>query len=1018
MKRFLLVCLTAVFALASSAVFAQDRTVSGKVTAAEDGSTLPGVNITLKGTTKGTVTDASGNYSLTIPAGGATLVFSFIGLKSVEVEAGDRSVIDLQMQADATQLSEIVVVGYGVQQEKRSLTGSISSVKGDAFKNLPVQSADRAIQGRLAGVQVASTTGQPGGALNVRVRGIGSVNASNDPLWIVDGVQMSRLGGSSQGSSNPLASINPNDIERIEVLKDAASAAIYGAQAANGVVLVTTKTGKKGATQIEFTTQQGIVKPIKLYDVMNGLEFATIREEAYRNAGLPLTEPHTFYGDPADGAAINDYDWVDAVFRDAKLATYDISLSGADDKTSFLLSGSYQTQEGQLIMSDWERGTMRLNLNHKATEKLTIGAKISLSYQKVFGTITNGNFVNGPFSSVYGMQPTSPAINAETGKYNPYPLNGGAHNFSYNIIQGLNEEVRLGKTFQTVSNLNASYQILKGLTASGFVGADFSDNRDDNQRPGTIPAFAADRGQVLVRNRRTINWNINTTLNYSTKISDIHSIGALIGWEYKQEEREITDANQFGYSNPYFRLLSQGSTNRPSAGTFNDYKRQGIFGQLKYGYRDKYLADVTVRRDGSSRFGANSRYGTFYAGSVAWRIKGESFLESVDFINDLKLRVSYGVVGNSDIGDYDGLSQWGSNAPGAPQQGQYLGTSLLRPTRLGNDLLTWEEEEQLNAGLDYTLMEGRIYGSVEYYKNKTKELLFDVPLPSDAGFVNVKGNTAAVQNSGIEIEIGGTVVNTGGFKWDVSFNYSSLKNEVVSLQGGKKQIGGPGQSGNFLIVGEPLSFHYLAQYAGVNPANGKGMIYDSAGNIAYQAIARDLAVRGSAIPTYFGGFANNFSYKNIKLEVFFQYQGGNEGFNGDLYNLATSGSSANNNLVSQLDRWQNPGDVTNVPRSFQGGSIDGQDQLFGNFGTTRFMSDASYVRLKQITLSYDVPTSILSKIKMRKASIFVQGLNLVTWTKFDGLDPEVIGNNNSTGVSSYGTFPNGKQYSAGLTIGL
>jgi TonB-linked SusC/RagA family outer membrane protein len=998
-------------------LWAQERTVSGRVTSVQDQSELPGVNVALKGTTSGTVTDAQGNYTISVPSSGAVLVFTFIGLTTQEIEVGSRSSIDVQMDTDVTQLTEIVVTGYGIAQDKRSLTGSISSVKGDAFQNLPVQSADRAIQGRLSGVQVASTTGQPGGALNIRVRGISSVNASNDPLWIIDGVQMSRFGGTTQGSANPLAAINPNDIESIEVLKDAASAAIYGAQAANGVVLVTTKKGKKGSTQIEFTTQQGFVKPIKLYDVLDAQQFATLRAEAYENAGLDVQESYDLYGNPNEPDEITNYDWVDALFRTGRLATYDLSMSGADDKTSFLLSGSFQEQQGQIIMSDWERGTMRLNLSHKPSKKATIGTNISLSYQRTFGTITNGNFVNGPFSSVYGMQPNSPAIDPETGKYNPYPLNGTAHNFGYNILQGVNEEIRQGKTFQTVSSLNGSYELIKGLTLSGFIGADYSDNRDDNQRPSTIPAFATNGGQVLVRRRRTVNWNTNATLNYSTKINDVHTIGAIVGYEFKQEQREIVDAERWGFSNPYFRLLSQGVTNRPATESYFDYKRQGFFGQVKYGYADKYFADVTVRRDGSSRFGSQTRYGTFYAGSLGWRIKGESFMESVDLIDDLKIRASYGIVGNSEIGDYDGLSQYGSNPPGAGQQGSYLGTALLRPIRLGNDLLTWEEEAQFSVGIDYAILSNRLYGSVEYYHNVTSDLLFDVPLPTDAGFANVKGNAAKILNRGIDVEVGGVIFNKGGLRWSASLNYSTLHNEVTELIGGKNQIGGPTTSGNFLIVGEPVSFHYLAQYAGVNPATGKAMIYDKNGNIAYVATADDLAVRGSAIPTYFGGLTNTFQYKGITLEVFFQYQGGNEGFNSDLYTLAASGADADNQLVSQLNRWQEPGDITSVPRAVAS-SYDGLDQIFGNFGSTRYMSDASYVRLKQVTLGYELPHSILSKIKLRRASVFVQGLNLVTWTDFDGLDPEVVGNNNATATSAYGTFPNGKQYSAGLTIGF
>jgi TonB-linked outer membrane protein, SusC/RagA family len=1021
MKKVLLLCILSICAFST---WAQDRVVSGRVTSTEDGSTLPGVNVVVKGTTNGTVTDVDGKYSISVPSAGGSLVFSFIGLKTQEIPIGERSVIDISLGLDVTQLSEIVVTGYGIQQEKRSLTGAVSSVKGDAFENLPIQSADRAIQGRIAGVQIGAATGQPGGALNVRVRGIGSLNANNEPLWIVDGVQMSKLGGTGQGSQNPLTAINPNDIESVDVLKDAASAAIYGAQAANGVIIITTKNGKKGAPKIDFTVQEGVVQPMNLYEVMNGLEYATIRTEAYNNAGIAGAA--TLYGDISNPSSITNYDWVNAMFRNARLRTYDASISGADDKTSFLFSGSYQEQEGQVIQSYFKRGTTRLKVNHKLSDKITIGANLGLSYVKTFGTIQNGNFVNGPLSAVFTMMPISPAINENTGLFNAYPLNNQAHNFQYNIVQGAYEEVRLGGTAQTVSNFNIAYEIMPGLTLNGFAGVDFSSNRDDNQRPSTIPAFAADNNQITVTFRRTLNYNTNATLNYSKKINEIHAISGVLGFEYKEEQRELVTAQQFGFANPRLRQLSQGTISRPAAGFFFDNKRQGFFGQVKYGYKDKYFADLTLRRDGSSRFGANNRYGTFYAGSAGWNIKSESFMDAVEFIDNLKIRASYGLVGNSEINDYDALTQYSTVSPAVAggvgaQPGSFNGQSIFRPIRLGNDLLTWEEEGQFSTGVDFGLWGNRVFGSVEYYSNTTKALLFDVPLPSDAGFVNYKGNAGQVLNSGIEVELGGVALKVKDFKWNVSANFSTLHNEVTKLSNGGERLGGPG-SPTFLIKGEPLTFNYVYDYAGVNPATGRALHYDINGNLTYNPVqAADGYAKSSPIPTYFGGVTNTFTFKGLSLEVFFQYQGGNEVFLGDLQNLALGGSSFNNQLRSQLARWQNPGDMTSVPRPFgNNGIINGFNQNAGA-ASTKWYSDGSYVRLKQVTLSYDLPTTMLSKIGMRKANLFVQGLNMLTWSKFAGIDPEVItAQNNVGGVAggTFGGFPNGKQFMAGLTIGF
>lgn len=1000
--------------LISSLAFAQDRRVTGKVTSAEDGSGLPGVNVLIKGSTVGTITDIEGTYSIDVPGGSGVLVFSFVGFLTQEVQIGSRAVLDVQLVSDVTQLSEVVVTGYGTQ-DKRTLTGSISSVKGDVFENLPVQSVDRGIQGRLAGVQIASSSGAPGGALTVRVRGIGSINASNDPLWIVDGVQLSRFGQTTQGSSNPLASINPNDIESVEVLKDAASAAIYGAQAANGVVIVTTKKGKKGKSSLNVSIQKGSVQPFNLYETMDAKQFATMKEEAFTNAGLPLTGAtgaYAVFGDPNNDDLTN-FDWVDAIFRTGQLATYDMSLSGGDDKTSFLLSMSYQMQEGQIVMSDWQRGTARLNLTHKPSSKLTIGANLSLAYQRTFGAIANGNFVNGPFQAAFTAQPTSTAYNDDGTFRNPYPASGSGHLFGYNIVQGVNQEVRLGRVPQTVSSFNISYEIIPGLLLNGFAGIDASFGTDNNQRPGTLPVFPG--GQMAVTSRRTIAYNTNTTLNYSKKFGDIHQISAIAGFEYRKEERGGVGAAQFTYPNPALRLLSSGATARPATEFFFDNARQGYFGQLKYTLKDRYIIDGTLRRDGSSRFGANNQYGTFYAGSIAYRITEEEFMKGISFIDDLKIRAGFGRVGNSEINDYDWYTAYGSpgaGSAGIPAGAQYLGGSILRLTRLGNDLIGWESEDQLNIGVDFSLFAGRLTGSIEYYNNSTNSLLFDVPLPTDSGLGSVRGNSGEVLNRGFDFELGGTVFDKGGFKWQVTGNLSTLHNELISLPNGQARIG------NTLIVGEPISFLYLLEFAGVNPANGKTMIRNASGNLAYRGVEADAAVRGSTIPTYFGGLSNNFSYKGINLELFFQYQGGNKAFNGDLYNLYGAGSGANNQLVSQLNRWQNPGDITNVPRSFQGGIIDGFDQQQSNFGSTQFMSDASYVRLKQVTLSYDLPSKIVSKAKMAKASVFVQGMNLWTYTKFDGIDPEVVSNNNGTGVSSFGVYPVGRQFMAGVTIGF
>jgi TonB-dependent starch-binding outer membrane protein SusC len=1031
MRKNLLLKMVPLLLLISSMAWAQERTVTGKVTAAEDGTGLPGVNVVVKGTTIGTITDTNGEY--TINASGGVLVFSFIGLKDQEVEIGSRSVIDVTMVADITQLSEVIVVGYGTQ-DKRTLTGSISSVKGEVFKNLPVQSLDRGIQGRMAGVQISSASGAPGGALNVRIRGTGSINSSNDPLWIVDGVQLGRFGQTTQGSSNPLASINPNDIESVEVLKDAASAAIYGAQAANGVVLVTTKKGKKGKSNLEVSAQLGVVQPLNLYKMLNGRQFAELKAESVLNAIPASATPqertaainagYTRFGNPND-ANLTNYDWVDAMFQTGQLSTYDASLSGGDDKTTFLVSLSYQKQEGQIIKSDWQRGTARLNLTHKPNSKLTLGTNLSIAYQRAFGAISNGNFVNSPFVAAFSAQPTSSPFLSDGRTFAPYPASGAPHLFNYNILQGVNEEVRLGRVPQTVSSFSLAYEVIPGLTINGFAGVDASFGTDNNQRPGTIPAFPG--GQMSVTSRRTINYNTNITLNYSKRFAKIHSVSGLLGFEYRKEERGGVTASQFLFPNPALRLLTSGATSRPATEFFFDNARQGIFGQVKYTLKDRYIIDGTLRRDGSSRFGENNRYGIFYAGSLAYRISEESFMDAVKWLDDLKVRIAYGVVGNSEINDYDWFTSFGSPAAGSlgiPAGAGYTGQSILRLTRLGNDVIGWEREGQFNVGTDFALFGGRLTGSVEYYSNITEDLLSVINLPEDGGVATYRGNAGKIENSGFDIELGGLVLERGDFNWRIAANVSTLKNVILELPDNQQEIlVSNGLAGAVNVIyrkGNPIQGAYLFDFAGINPATGRAMIYDANGNIKYIPTQADMKYHGSLIPSYFGGLTNSFSYKGLSLEVFFQFQGGNKAFNPDFSNLYNSGSGNNNQLVSQLNRWQNPGDITNVGRPFEGGVIDGADQTFGNFfangvyGSTQYMSDASYVRLKQVTLSYNLPTSLVSKASLVKASLFVQGLNLWTYTKFAGIDPEVASNNNATGISGFGVFPVGRQFMAGI----
>ena len=978
--------------MGSAVAFAQSRVITGTVISTEDNLGVPGATVLVKGTTIGTATDLDGKYSISVPAGSNVLVFSFVGLSPQEVTIGNRSTIDVSMSPDVQALSEFVITSYG-DQSKREITGAISSVKGEVFENLPVQSFDRAMQGRIAGVQVTSTSGQPGGTLNVRIRGVGSINAGNDPLYIVDGVQVNSGGLSGQGSQNALASINPNDIESIEVLKDAAAAAIYGAQAANGVVLINTKKGKKGKSQVKISVQEGIVKPLNLYDVMDASQLAGIKRVAYQNAGRATSGSDATYGNPED-PNLQSYDWLDALYRDGRLSVYDVSVSGGDEKTTFFLSGSYTKQEGQIIQSDYNRATGRLNVTHRPNKKLTVAANLSLAFQNTNGSIDRGNFVNGPFVAGFSSRPNVPIYN-EDGSFGPYPSN---HLFGYNIVQGVYEELRSAKTVQTVSNLQLNYQFAPWLSFTSYFGLDFSDNADINNRPSTIPVFSSYGGASVFTARRNNNFNTNHNFNFNKKFNDVHTVSGILGFEYKGSQSDLQSATGRGFPNPTLIYLSNAATPFSVTSSFTEYKRAGVFGQAKYDYDDRYTADVTVRRDGHSRFGDQNRWGTFYAASAGWRLSSEAFLQDVTWLDNLRVRASYGITGNSEISNFASRTLVGSS-------GQYLGQGGLTLTQLGNDLLTWEESETVNIGLDATLFNGRIITTVDFWRKNSNNLLYDTPLPTDSGFGSITRNTAQVRNQGIDLDVQTVNIVSGKFQWSTGFNITFLENELISLYDGLDRIG------NDLIVGKPIAFFYTNQYLGVNPSNGRAMYDDGTGtgNFTYVTGQSTLDYRGSVLPSSYGGLSNTFSYGPLTLEVFFQYQFGNIATNSDLYNLANWGSGTGNLLVNQLDYWKQPGDVKVVGKPYEGGQEPGTSAV--NTFSTRMISDGGYVRLKQVTLNYTLGSAAASKIGMASASLFVQGLNLATFTKYNGIDPEA----NSIG-NTFGAYPNARQISAGINL--
>jgi TonB-dependent starch-binding outer membrane protein SusC len=1008
---------------------AQGRAIEGKVASGEDGSPLPGVTVQVKGSSVGTQTDFEGKYRLSLPANGKTLIFRFVGLKTLETEIGNRSVVDVSMAADEKVLSEVVVTGY-TTTEKREITGAVAQVKGDVIQNLPLQSFDRALQGRAAGVQVQSANGVPGGAVSVRIRGVGSISAGNEPLYIVDGVQMNtRNDGGGTVNTNPLAFLNPNDIESIEVLKDAATASIYGAQAANGVVLVTTKKGKQGSkTNFELNYYRGLVEPIRFLDLMNTQQFIQSRLEAVQNTNPTATAQAvrnsvlTQLGYPntltdSDIAALPTYDWQNEIYKAGTVNNAELSASGGNDKTSFYSSVAYNQQDASLINIDFTRLTGRLNLSHKINSKLSFESGINVStftQRGPYGSANGTTAFGAPQYSAPIILPFNPIYDPETGDYFGMPGSGKimTGDLNQNVVANSNLIKSKGQTNQFVTNLSLTYKISKNLVFKTFGGLDYRMLYTEFFGDPRLQDYFNIRGTLTVNNNYNTNLTTNSTLNYTKTFAQKHNLNALVGVEYRREVQEGNGSNGQGFPTPDFSTINAAARPVSVTGFWTGFRRAGAFTNVRYDYDKRYVFNFTMRYDGSSRFGENNKFGVFPSISGAWNVSEEAFLKGNAVLSELRLKASWGTTGNDQIGNFASRSLYGLGSNVLNLAGLYQGSQGIGPSGLGNPDLRWERNETINVGLDYSLFEGRIRGAVEAYRRTSRDLLLTQPVPQTSGFTNVTRNVGEVRNQGLELEL--TTINIDsdkGLKWETNFNISFIENKVTKLYDDVEVL--PGNLG--IRVGSPLFTNVGNPFAGVNPANGRPMWYDLNDNITYLVRTADQRPLGSAaIPKLFGGFTNTLSYKGIELSAFFQYDYGRVAFNDQEFRLADLSGVLRNGLTYYYDnRWTTPGQLTDVPAP-----ADNRTQVAGRVSSyqtgARFLQDASYIRLKQLTLSYSLPTALVSRAKLMGVRVYVQALNLLTWTKWTGFDPEFV--ELANGIGNQGVVPQSRNYTFGLQV--
>lgn len=969
------------------------KTVSGTITSADDGQPIIGATIMLKGTSRGDLTDFDGKYTIEVPNDNATLVVSFTGLKTIEEVVGDRTTIDLAMQSDIALLDEVVVTGYG-SQGRKVLTSAISSLSTEEIENLPTPGVDQMMQGRASGVQINSNSGTPGGSMFVRIRGTNSITAGSDPLYVVDGIPIVSTPLEAEGTggqrTSPIADINPSDIANIEILKDASATAIYGARAANGVVLITTKrgTGSKKAT-VTLNSYAGIQNfwkdPSK--QVVNAKQFEELNNEAAANRGQAAPYPN-----PGSG---NNTDWNSYIFRsNAPIFNTDLSISGGDNAVRYFVSGNTFAQDGIMQNHRYERQTGRVNLDYKVSEKLKFGT--SILYSRSDRTRSdNDNNIYGAVGAAFFFPPNLPT-HQEDGSLTKFSI------FENPIAIADFQDMKM-ITNRVLGNLYGEWEITDNLRFKTSGSVDYNNIKEDAYWPTQMNEGASVNGRA----RSTISVSDNliweNVLTFQKPVAENHYLTVLAGQSVQTSDFERTQATGEQFPSNDFRRITSAAV-QTSSSQGSEWGIASFFGRVNYDYSGKYIVTFNIRRDGSSRFGEANRWGTFPSLGVAWRVSEESFLSSSEFVDELKLRGSYGITGNQNgIGNFASLGLWGGgfNYGGAP------GTS---PTQLANPDLKWETTNQLNIGVDFTFLNERVTLTADWYKKVTNDLLLNVPLPRTTGFTSQIQNFGQIQNDGYEVGVNFAVIRNKDLQWNVNLNMAH--NEAVATK-----LVAPIESFTRSPIrieeGLPLFSFWLHEQLGVDPQTGDAIWRTQNGDSRTETFnpSVDRFTVGDAQPDLFGGISTDLTYKGFSFNMFWQYSWGNDQLHWNRFFQEHGGGRNTGFHVSQLDRWQNPGDITMVPRMTSA-------NYSGSLRPSRFLEDGSYMRLKNMTVAYNLPSSIVGKAGMSRAKVYLTGQNLITLTKYTGLDPELNTGASQQlvqGIELY-AFPQARTVTGGVTL--
>ncbi len=985
--------------------FAQNRTISGKVTD-DKGAAVANASVKVKGTKLGVFTNIEGLFNITAPATATTLLITVIGFENREMEITNGS-MSISMKSTDAKLEEVVVTGYQTIK-KRDVSAAISRIGGDQIDNLPMANFAQAAQGRVAGVAISAVNGVPGGSLSVVIRGVGSISAGTTPLYVVDGIQLNTGTGSINTQNNPLNFLNPNDIESIEILKDAAAASIYGAKAGNGVVLVTTKKGKSGKPKFTFNAYVGQTTALRTLDVLNSQDWFKVRSEAIANSTPRNSAEQTrvtvlgnlgLASNSGQGKvdSLPTYDWQKETFSTGQVQNFDLAMSGGGANLSYYVSASYSTQDAFIKPTNFTRSAILSKLSYKINDKITFDQNISLSAVDQNAPYSLGNTGFGNPAYAAGMiLPLNPFYNADGTFYGlPSSTTPIIGTFNHNVL-AVGEYVKFNtKTKQVIGSGTLTYKVSNDLTIRSLVGIDYRLTQDQRyQDPRVNDGFAVN-GRLSSQSDWNTNFINTNTIAYKKKFNSVHDIDLLAGLEYRRDVNEWFQADGQTFPSNELQYLSAAAVPVSVSGQWSGSSNFSQFGKVGYKYDNKYIFNYTIRRDGSSRFGANNRYATFHSVQFAWNAKDESFIKNIKAISDLRFRYSYGQTGNDQIGNTLFSALY------SPAR-VYGNQSALNPSQLPNPDLTWETRVENNLGLDLSLFKNRLSFTVDAYSRQNKDLLLSRPLYGTTGFTSITQNFGTVENKGLEFLVEATPID-GKFKWKTSFNISFQQNRVLKLYDGLQFL----PNDPSIRVGVPLGSFFLAEWAGVNPASGMGMWYDINNNLTYNPTAGDRKIIGSIFPKAFGGWTNSFSYKGFTLEGFFQYEYGRTRVDGQYQQMMRMGGATVNQLQSGYnERWQKPGDVATAPRPFNA-LADFNSVGWGS--GSRYLFKTDYIRLKQITISYDVPVLTLKKFKIEGARFYLQGINLWTYTEWLGYDPEFTGDN-------FGIIPQSKNITAGLQI--